>query len=284
MKKNDLLRNDWKLSFWNFISWCFDFSWKNKNAFVVLLALLIIFWINVWVTLLFVSIQALWLLLFQGAWKIIWSFCFSLISPFVTFLLVSAFVVWLTSLLLSIVKWHSSKIWILFKSITWKNIWRILWWTLLIWLIFWIAIMFVFWLCALIFTISGSVWLVALISFVFCAAICFFAIKFKFFSYAVVDKSFETIQAFEYSWKITKWHFWEIVLLYLLFLLIIFVPYLILWLFVFLWNTKLLIVMPVLIILMVIFLIPMMLITFSKYYLIISEKFDALKKEWTKKV
>lgn len=104
--------------------------------------------------------------------------------------------VWLLWFSFNIAKWLAQKVDNLFHEITWDRIWKTFVWSLLFALIM---------LGGLLLLIIP--WII-------------FSTRFSFFAYAIVDKWYWPVDALKYSWRITKWHFWEIVWFWLYFCLI----------------------------------------------------------------
>lgn len=104
--------------------------------------------------------------------------------------------VWLLWFSFNIAKWLAQKVDNLFHEITWDRIWKTFVWSLLFALIM---------LGGLLLLIIP--WII-------------FSTRFSFFAYAIIDKWYWPVDALKYSWRITKWHFWEIVWFWLYFCLI----------------------------------------------------------------
>lgn len=104
--------------------------------------------------------------------------------------------VWLLWFSFNIAKWLAQKVDNLFHEITWDRIWKSFVWSLLFALIM----------------LGGLLLLVI--------PWIIFSTRFSFFAYAIVDKWYWPVDALKYSWRITKWHFWEIVWFWLYFCLI----------------------------------------------------------------
>ena len=104
--------------------------------------------------------------------------------------------VWLLWFSFNIAKWLAQKVDNLFHEITWDRIWKTFVWSLLFALIM---------LGGLLLLIIP--WII-------------FSTRFSLFAYAIIDKWYWPVDALKYSWRITKWHFWEIVWFWLYFCLI----------------------------------------------------------------
>lgn len=95
--------------------------------------------------------------------------------------------VWLIWFSFNVAKWLFQKIDDFFHEITWNRVRKTLVWGLLFGLI-----------------VLGGTFLL-LIPWII------FSVRFQFFVFAVVDKWLWPVDALKYSWRITKWRFWEIV-------------------------------------------------------------------------
>ena len=104
--------------------------------------------------------------------------------------------VWLLWFFFNIAKWLAQKVDNLFHEITWDRIRKTFVWGLLFALI-----------------MMGGLLLLVIPWIIF-------STRFSFFAYAIVDKWYWPVDALKYSWRITKWHFWEIVWFWLYFCLI----------------------------------------------------------------
>ena len=127
---------------------------------------------------------------------------FSLISSLASMILT----IGLIGFVLKIVKENDAKIENFWKSITRDRIWKTLVWTLLIWIIY-AAPIILFVLCSKIWNSTIQTILLILVMII----LCYITIKVSFTQYIIVDKWLMPMESIKLSWKITKWHFWEIV-------------------------------------------------------------------------
>lgn len=174
IKDNDLTK-DWKRAYFKaFKKRSWNLVWNNKYALKFFVIYLIIWWIG-------------FIMSYLDSWlsALIWmdpEYSLSIFSDLAEAILW----IWLLWFSFNIAKWLFQKIDDFFSEITWNRFWKYLVWSILYGLA-------VFGWCILLIV----PWIIL-------------AIRFKFFSYAILDKWLWPVEALEYSWRITKWHAWEV--------------------------------------------------------------------------
>jgi len=204
IQDKDLIRNWDRVYLKALKNWSWNLAWKEKYAGKFLVIYLIIVWICavMWVVDFWLS-YFLWFNLWD--WKSL-----NLFGNFADLVLG----IWLLWFSLNIANWLYQKVDNFFDEITWRRIWKLFLWTLIMYLVITV--------CLLLLSAFGSLWKVAFwITFWILIIISIlFVVRFKFFVYAIIDKWYWPIAALQYSWNITKWHFWEIIWVDLYILLI----------------------------------------------------------------
>lgn len=173
---DESLLKDWNRAYFKaFKNWSWNLAWHNKYAWRFFLISLI-----TWTFWMIASFFDAWLS------ALIWmedGYSISLFSSIVSIV----FWVGLLWFSLNIARWKKQIVDDLFREITRSRVWKNLIWGLLYGLIVfgWFMLLLIPWII--------------------------FWVRFQFFAYAVVDKWLWPIDALKYSWRITKWRFWEIV-------------------------------------------------------------------------
>jgi len=185
-------------------NWAWNLTWREKYAGKFFVIYLIMLWIGI----------VMWIidfLLSYFLWFNLWDW-----EPLGLFVNVADLIlgIWMLWFSLNIANWLYQKVDDFFGEITWRRIWKLLLWTLLIYLVVTV--------CLLLLSAFWSFWIIAFwITFwILIIFSIFVVIRFKFFVYAIIDKWYWPIKALKYSWEITKWHFWEIIWVDLYILLI----------------------------------------------------------------
>lgn len=115
------------------------------------------------------------------------------------------FSIWVIAYTFDLINWIDAKIKNFWKWMTWDRIRSGVLWSILSWILIFI------WFILLIIP-----WIIV-------------SVRLIFVLYAIIDKLMDPIEAIKYSWKITKWHFREIVWFELYFMLYNFIGMLCLW-------------------------------------------------------
>lgn len=153
--------------------------------------------------------------IFFGVWvidvllgELIWTNGESVIPNFVTNIISITLSIWTLAFTLDLINWIDAKIKNFWDGMTRDRIWKGVVASIL----------------------SGLLILAWLVLFIIPGIII--SVRLMFVLYAVIDKWLDPIQALEYSWKITKWHFREIIWFefYFLFFNIVWMLCLIVWL------------------------------------------------------
>lgn len=170
------LLKDWNRAYFKaFKNWSWNLVWNNKYGWKFFVIYLIIWWIG-----------ALMSLLDSWLTSLVWmnpeEYSLSIFSDLADIVLW----IWLLWFSFNIAKWLFQKVDDFFHEITIDRFWKYLVWGILYGLI-------VFGWCILLLI----PWII-------------FAIRFKFFTYAIVDKWLWPVDALKYSWRITKWRAGEI--------------------------------------------------------------------------
>jgi len=184
--QDEALLKDWDRAYFKALKkWSWNLVWNNKYGWRFFVIYLIMGWIG-----LVMSLLDLWLnysLWIQEDW-----YSLNLFSSIADIILT----VWLFWFAVNIAKWLFQKVGDFFHAITWDRIWKYFVWGLLYGLIV---------CCGFVLLIIP--WII-------------FSTRFSLFTYAVIDKWYWPIDALKYSWRITKWRFWEIIWLWVYFWLI----------------------------------------------------------------
>jgi len=209
-----------------FKDWSWNLVWRNKYAWKFFVIYLIMFWI--WILM---SYLDLWLTIL--CWLDPDQYSLSIFGDIANAILM----VWLLWFSFNIAKWLAQKVDDFFHEINWNRIWKYFVWWLLYWLVVlgWFILLIIPWII--------------------------FSVRFQFFMYAIIDKWLWPVDALKYSWRITKWRFWEIVWIDLYFWLIniLWMLCLIIWL---IWTTA------------------MTNLATARYYRLISNIYDKNLQSW----
>lgn len=173
--QDEALLKDWNrayLSAFKDRSW--DLVWNNKYGWKFFVIYLIMWWIGI-----IMSFLDYWLT------SLLWmdpEYSLSIFSDLADVVLW----IWLLWFSFNIAKWLFQKVDDFFHEITWDRFWKYLVWGILYGLA-------VLWWCILLFV----PWII-------------FAIRFKFFTFAIIDKWLWPVDALKYSWRMTKWRAGEV--------------------------------------------------------------------------
>jgi hypothetical protein len=236
----DFLQEWDRVSLWAFSKWSWNLVWHEWYAWKFFVIYLIIFWVSIIAWILDSILTA-----------ISWMSSDASVNIFseIVSILFSIWVLWFS---FNIAKWLIQKVKDVFHEITFERFWKILFITIVIWIIIW--------LCSipLIISLLQESWVIVVLLILWIILILFWTflvIRLKFAQYAVIDKWFGPKEALIYSRNITKWHFWEIILFDLYFVAINILGMLCL-LIGLIWTTA------------------MISLATSKYYLILSELYE----------
>lgn len=174
--QDEALLKDWDRAYFKvFKNWSWNLVWNNKYGWKFFVISLITWAIGM-------------LAWFFDAWlsSLLWLEEGVSLSIFRSIVNVVLWV-WLVWFSFNIAKWLFQKVDDFFHEITWDRIWKICVSSLVFWLIVfgWLILLVIPWII--------------------------FSVRFQFFGYAIVDKWLSPIDALKYSWRITKWRFWEII-------------------------------------------------------------------------
>lgn len=165
----------WKVYYRAFKDWSWNLAWRNKYTWRFFLISLITGWI--WM------VAGIFDSYFSSLiWMEDW-YSLSLFRNIVNFVLWIG-LLWFS---LNIANWLRQQIDDFFHEINRGRIWKSFVWSLLYWLaVFgWSLLLLIPWII--------------------------FSVRFQFFAYAIIDKWLWPVEALKYSWRMTKWRFWEIV-------------------------------------------------------------------------